>query len=125
MTEESLEMIDIARTFLIDREFRLINARKIALEALKSNASSGTNSSNLQSYDPFKRQDGKRKSIGNPIMNIFRRPSSVPTSQAAAYNQGKTKNMFGLGKKVIKTSLEKLHLWALIIILRTEILKFL
>lgn len=86
MTEESLEMIDIGRTFLIDREFKLINARKIALEALKSNAASTPSSSQLQSYDPFKRQDVKRKSIGNPIMNIFRRPASSSTS---GINQGK------------------------------------
>jgi hypothetical protein len=90
MTEESLEMIDTGRTFLIDREFRLINARKIALEALKTNST--TNTSQLQSYDPFKRQDGKRKSIGNPIMNIFRRPSAAPVSSLAGINnQGNIK----------------------------------
>jgi hypothetical protein len=87
MTEESLEMIDTARTFLIDREFRLINARKIALEALKSNTTQTFATSQLQSYDPFKRQDGKRKSIGNPIMNIFRRPSAAPIS-SSSNNQG-------------------------------------
>lgn len=92
MTEESLEMIDLGRTFLIDREFRLINARKIALEALKSqNASQGA--SQLQSFDPFKRQDGKRKSTGNPIMNIFRRPSAAPASTAVNNNQGMTNKM--------------------------------
>lgn len=83
MTEESLEMIDNGRTFLIDREFRLINARKIALEALKeANKSSTPEASQLQSYDLF-----KRKSAGNPIMNIFRRPSAAP---AASSSQGKT-----------------------------------
>lgn len=87
MTEESLELIDNGRTFLIDREFRLINARKIALETLKTSNKAtsqtnqgSTNASQLQSYDPFKRQDGKRKSVGNPIMNIFRRPSAAPAS---------------------------------------------
>jgi len=103
MTEESLEMIDIARTFLIDREFRLINARKIALESLKAQNTSQTLSSQQQqqpsgalqslSYDPFKRSDGKRRSIGNPIMNMFRRPggssSSSSSSATAAANQGK------------------------------------
>lgn len=90
MTEESLEMIDIGRTFLIDREFRLINARKIALEVASQN--SATNSQ-LQSYDPFKRQDVKRKSMGNPIMNIFRRPSAAPSSSSGgnSSNQGKVK----------------------------------
>jgi hypothetical protein len=115
MTEDSLELIDVARTFLIDREFRLINARKIALEALKSanksnntsqSSSSQQSSTQMQTYDPFKRHDEKRKSSGNSIMNIFRRSSaaistsssssSVATSNAASgsgsnnSNQGKS-----------------------------------
>lgn len=93
MTEESLELIDNGRTFLIDREFRLINARKIALESLKasnmSQASPGASSS--QSLEPFKRADVKRRSIGNPIMNMFRRPAAAPASTAPAIgNQGET-----------------------------------
>lgn len=88
MTEESLELIDNGRTFLIDREFRLINARKIALEALKASSQAAT-PSQLQSYDAFKRQDGKRKSSGSSLMNIiFRRPSAAP-STVANTNQGK------------------------------------
>ncbi|CAH1723738.1 unnamed protein product [Chironomus riparius] len=92
LTEDSLELIDIGRTFLIDREFKLINARKIALESLKT-SSKGTSTSqlstsqtgtiqasHLQSYDPFKRQDEKRKSSGNSIMNIFRRSAAAPSS---------------------------------------------
>jgi hypothetical protein len=97
MTEDSLELIDVGRTFLIDREFKLINARKIALEALKStnrnNASQPSSSqsnqqSNLQIYDPFKRQDEKRKSSGSSIMNIFRRSSAAVTNSANANMQG-------------------------------------
>lgn len=78
LTEESLEMIDVGRTFLIDREFKLINARKIALEALKQNASQNSkpNTSQVQNNDPFKRQEAKRKSTGNSLMNIFRRPTT-------------------------------------------------
>lgn len=91
MTEESLELIDNGRTFLIDREFRLINARKIALEALKTSNKSTSqptqSPSQMQSYDPFKRLDGKRKSVGNPIMNIFRRPAAAPASTSTANNQ--------------------------------------
>lgn len=87
MTEDSLEMIDAGRTFLIDREFRLINARKIALEAANKMALQPT--SQLQSLDPFKRLDGKRKSTGNPIMNIFRRPSAAVSSPPTGA-QGKT-----------------------------------
>lgn len=99
MTEESLEMIDTARTFLIDREFRLINARKIALEALKSNATQTF----ATSYDPFKRQDGKRKSIGNrnPIMNIFRRPSAAPIS-SPNNNQGKVDFFLFLFEEILQ-----------------------
>jgi Family of unknown function (DUF5917) len=95
MTEDSLELIDIARTFLIDREFKLINARKIALEALKtsSNKASSTQissqgnslqSNSSQSHDLLKRQtEEKRKNTGNSIMNYFRR-----TSAASNNNQG-------------------------------------
>lgn len=90
LSEESLEFIDIGRTFLIDREFKLINARKIALEALKSPikvnpSQSSSHTSALTSYDPFKRQDSKRKSIGNPFTNMFRRPSAAAGNQ----NQGR------------------------------------
>lgn len=102
LTEDSLELIDIGRTFLIDREFKLINARKIALQSLKT-SSKGTNASqhvsHLQAYDPFKRQDEKRKSSGNSIMNIFRRSSAAPlssqnnninnSSNSGGINQGK------------------------------------
>jgi Family of unknown function (DUF5917) len=106
MTEESLELIDNGRTFLIDREFRLINARKIALEALKvssKSASSGVGTSQVQSLEPFRRTDGKRRSIGNPIMNMFRRPAAAPASTApATSNQGeklmKTFNHLGRSK---------------------------
>lgn len=101
MTEDSLELIDVGRTFLIDREFKLINARKIALETLKTtnktlNPSQATShntssmqsaSSSSQSYDPFKRQDEKRKSSGNSIMNIFRRtPSTASTTMQSSSN---------------------------------------
>lgn len=94
MTEDSLELVDVGRTFLIDREFKLINARKIALEALKlsnrNNTSQSSSSqinqqSNLQIFDPFKRHDEKRKSSGNSIMNIFRR-SAISTSNANSNN---------------------------------------
>lgn len=89
LSEESLEMIDIGRTFLIDREFKIINARKIALEAHKSPSKSATinvlpsssgnasNSSTAQVsiYDPFKRQE-KKKTLGNTFTSMFRRPSA-------------------------------------------------
>lgn len=86
MTEESLELIDNGRTFLIDREFRLINARKIALESIKTNKTSTTGASSSLQLQPFQRQDVKRKSAGNSIMNMFRRPSAAPAS--TTNNQG-------------------------------------
>lgn len=92
MTEESLEFIDNGRTFLIDREFRLINARKIALETLKSNKNASPASGTSQSsfYDPFNRKDATRRSTGNPLMNLFRRPSTASASLQASNVQGKS-----------------------------------
>lgn len=97
-TEDSLELIDIGRTFLIDREFKLINARKIALEALKStnksnslqvNNNQPSSSSQTHAFDPFKRQDEKRKSSSSSILNIFRR-TTAPNSISNG-NQGRLK----------------------------------
>lgn len=79
LTEESLELIDVGRTFLIDREFRLINARKIALEALKQQ--SMVNLPQNQSQDASKKQEAKRR---NPIMDYFRRPSNTSSTSTAA-----------------------------------------
>uniref|UniRef100_A0A182WEG0 FHF complex subunit HOOK-interacting protein C-terminal domain-containing protein n=1 Tax=Anopheles minimus TaxID=112268 RepID=A0A182WEG0_9DIPT len=91
-TDESLEIVDMARSFLVDREFRLVNMRKNAIESAASgkllNGGGSSMTSSLSqttpmqltpssSYDPFKRQDGKRKSISNSFSNIFRRPGSV------------------------------------------------
>ncbi|XP_062561642.1 FHIP family protein AAEL005291 isoform X3 [Armigeres subalbatus] len=97
--DESLEIVDVARSFLVDREFRLINMRKNAIESNPNSSRllllnggagpSGTVSmtSSLSqttpmqltpssSYDPFKRNDSKRKSISNSFSSIFRRPGS-------------------------------------------------
>jgi hypothetical protein len=97
MTEESLELIDVGRTFLIDREFRLINARKIALEALKQTNNVTTNSSQLQSYDPFKRSEGKKR---NAIMNYFRRPSNTTSSSTTTVNSSNNANNQGEKLKI-------------------------
>ncbi|XP_053690260.1 FHIP family protein AAEL005291 isoform X2 [Sabethes cyaneus] len=101
--EESLEIVDVARSFLVDREFRLINMRKNAIESstggssklvyngagssLTGGSGSYSMTSSLSqttpmqltpssSYDPFKRNDTKRKSIGNSFSGFFRRPAS-------------------------------------------------
>uniref|UniRef100_U5EYG6 FHF complex subunit HOOK-interacting protein C-terminal domain-containing protein n=1 Tax=Corethrella appendiculata TaxID=1370023 RepID=U5EYG6_9DIPT len=96
--EESMEIVDTARSFLIDREIRLINTRKNAIESTKNLTNgSGSNSqpqniiSTLSattpvqltpssSYDPFKRNDTKRKSITSSFSNMFRRPGSAGSS---------------------------------------------
>uniref|UniRef100_A0A1Q3FCH4 FHF complex subunit HOOK-interacting protein C-terminal domain-containing protein n=1 Tax=Culex tarsalis TaxID=7177 RepID=A0A1Q3FCH4_CULTA len=104
--EESLEIVDVARSFLVDREFRLINMRKNAIESnvvlsgtvgsnprLSNGGTSSITSSLSQttpmqltpssSYDPFKRNDSKRKSITNSFSSIFRRPGSSASSGLA------------------------------------------
>lgn len=88
--EESLEHIDAGRTNLIEREFRLVNARNNAFEITKSPGPNGVkyppaiNTSSItppqltpsSSYDPFKRAENKRKSIKTQFKDMFRRPSS-------------------------------------------------
>lgn len=106
MTEESLEFIDNGRTFLIDREFRLINARKIALETLKSNrivaSTISSSASQLPSYDPFNRKEALRRSAGNPLMNLFRRnPSTVLTPSQVVNVQGKLSTTFKNNKNAL------------------------
>lgn len=88
VVEDSLEIIDVARSYLIDREFRLINARKASensplhvakvMPAQQSTYAALSASSPVQvtpssSYDPFKRNDTKRMSISKSITNMFSR----------------------------------------------------
>ncbi|XP_055536086.1 FHIP family protein AAEL005291 isoform X2 [Wyeomyia smithii] len=108
--DESLEIVDVARSFLVDREFRLINMRKNAIESSTSSnkqpllfngtgtlmggsgsismTSSLSQTTPMQltpssSYDPFKRNDAKRKSIGTSFSGFFRRPASSASSGIA------------------------------------------
>lgn len=100
MCEDSLEIVDVARSYLIDREFRLINARKasdnspvhIAKNTLppqhqQQRLGQQTTFANISSaspvqvtpsssYDPFRRNDNKRKSISKSITNMFSRKAS-------------------------------------------------
>lgn len=101
--EESLEHIDAGRTTLIEREFRLVNARtNNAFDIAKSPGpngckyppGSGNTVSSItppqltpsSSYDPFKRTENKRKSITTSFTNIFRRPSSGNSSSNSSTN---------------------------------------
>ncbi|XP_053948903.1 FHIP family protein GG24907 isoform X1 [Anastrepha ludens] len=107
MCEDSLEIVDVARSYLIDREFRLINARKatdnspvhIAKNALPQqlkrfsqqttfgNISSATpiQVTPSSSYDPFKRNDNKRKSISKSITSMFSRKASASSGLSQIY----------------------------------------
>lgn len=88
VVEDSLEIIDVARSYLIDREFRLINARKASenspLHVAKVitsqhstyaplSAASPVQVTPSSSYDPFKRSDTKRMSISKSITSMFSR----------------------------------------------------
>lgn len=88
INEETFEQIDNSRATLIDREFRLVNSRKNAIELSKNSgqnitAFSQTSTANISSttppqltpsssYDPFKRAEPNRKGLKNSISNIFR-----------------------------------------------------
>lgn len=74
MTETSLEYIEVARSYLIERENRLINTRKHAIEAKNVSTRTPAQSMQTTTYDPFHRIDQKRKSFS--FTNMFRRPGS-------------------------------------------------
>ncbi|XP_017047583.1 FHIP family protein CG3558 isoform X2 [Drosophila ficusphila] len=109
VTEDSLEIIDVARSSLIDREFRLANARKgnegspmhhnthqqVASNSgqqqgqLRSayatlSAATPVQATPTSAYDPFKRSDNKRRSISKSITSMFSRKSA--TSSIAPQN---------------------------------------
>lgn len=95
VNEESFEQIDNSRATLIDREFRLVNSRKNAIEMSKvtgQNISgfSQTSTANISSttppqltpsssYDPFRRSETNRRGLKNSISNIFRWQKSPST----------------------------------------------
>ncbi|XP_039958496.1 UPF0518 protein GJ17503 isoform X2 [Bactrocera tryoni] len=109
MCEDSLEIVDVARSYLIDREFRLINARKasdnspvhIAKNTLppqhqQQRLGQQTTFANISSaspvqvtpsssYDPFRRNDNKRKSISKSITNMFSRKASASSGLSQIY----------------------------------------
>ncbi|KAL5290523.1 FAM160A1 family protein [Megaselia abdita] len=87
-SEDSLEIIDVARTFLVDREFRLLNSRKNPVDSDNTSPIRRNTSANnpvqltpASTYDPFKRNDSKRISLSKSISSIFgRRGSSSSNS---------------------------------------------
>ncbi|XP_046803379.1 FHIP family protein CG3558 isoform X2 [Lucilia cuprina] len=114
VVEDSLEIIDVARSYLIDREFRLINARKATenspLHVAKVmttqqstyaaiSASSPVQVTPSSSYDPFKRNDTKRMSISKSITSMFSRKSNATSglSQIYAFFTGGSTSPFAVG----------------------------
>ncbi|XP_011177239.2 FHIP family protein GJ17503 isoform X4 [Zeugodacus cucurbitae] len=112
MCEDSLEIVDVARSYLIDREFRLINVRKasdnspvhIAKNTLppqhpQQRLGQQTTFANISSaspvqvtpsssYDPFRRNDNKRKSISKSITNMFSRKANGGSTGSPFSNNG-------------------------------------
>nr|XP_036224862.1 UPF0518 protein GJ17503 isoform X3 [Bactrocera oleae]XP_036224863.1 UPF0518 protein GJ17503 isoform X3 [Bactrocera oleae] len=119
MCEDSLEIVDVARSYLIDREFRLINARKasdnspvhIAKNTLppqhqQQRLGQQTTFANISSaspvqvtpsssYDPFRRNDNKRKSISKSITNMFSRKASGGSTGSPFANSTTTQQQSG------------------------------
>lgn len=116
VAENSLEIIDVARSSLIDREFRLVNARKISessphhhhLQQQLQLSSSSTQQQATQrsayatlsaatpvqaspssAYDPFRRGDSKRRSISKSITSMFSRKSNVSNAAPATNATGR------------------------------------
>lgn len=72
-------LIRYAGNFLLERETRLVNARRIAVE--KSSATTATTTT-METNDPFQRNGPKRRSLNlSSISNMFgRRLSQVETN---------------------------------------------
>ncbi|XP_013119046.2 FHIP family protein GG24907 isoform X1 [Stomoxys calcitrans] len=100
VVEDSLEIIDVARSNLIDREFRLMNARKASenspihvaktLQTPQSayahlSATSPVQVTPSSSYDPFKRNDNKRKSISKSFTSMFSRKTNATSGLSQIY----------------------------------------
>lgn len=117
VSEQSLEHVDSGRTNLIEREFRLVNARKSVIEQTRNPGQNGlsynqTSTANISattppqltpssSYDPFKRAEPKRKSISHSISSIFRRPSSSGSGNSISSSSSSGMLRYGFGAAVI------------------------
>lgn len=69
IAESSLEYVEVARSYLIEREQRLIRSRK----------SAGGDATKMQQtpIEPFQRSENKRKSLSTTLTSIFKRPGST------------------------------------------------
>lgn len=79
---EKFALVQYARSFLLERETRLVNARRRALE--KNSSLHNSNSSDSSANESFQRNGAKRRSITSSfssISSIFsRRTSHLETS---------------------------------------------
>lgn len=74
---DSANLIRFARNFLLERETRLVNARRNALDSRNSIVSS----TSTESLEPFQRNGNKRRSFTSSLTNMFgRRPSQIETN---------------------------------------------
>ncbi|GAB0095647.1 UPF0518 protein GG24907 [Sergentomyia squamirostris] len=88
---ETVEIVENAKAFLLEREHRLVNQRKNTIDTnaqppsvpplsssdgTPSSSSPATSSPLTSLYDPFRRQDSNRRSIRQSLSGIFRRPSA-------------------------------------------------
>ncbi|XP_032583669.1 UPF0518 protein CG3558 isoform X3 [Drosophila sechellia] len=120
VTEDSLEIIDVARSSLIDREFRLANARKgnegspmhhsqqqqmvtnsgqqqglLRSAYATLSAATPVQATLTSAYDPFKRSDNKRRSISKSITNMFSRKSASTSTAPPNGSSGAASNLVG------------------------------
>lgn len=72
MSETSLEYVEVARSYLIEREQRLIRSRKTTGldQAPKSQMQP------MSIVESFSRAESKRKSLSTALTSMFRRPGS-------------------------------------------------
>lgn len=66
---EKLALVQYARSFLLDRETRLVNARKHALE--KNSSLCNSNGSDSSTNESFQRNGPKRRSITSSLSSSF------------------------------------------------------
>ncbi|XP_026468597.1 UPF0518 protein AAEL005291-like, partial [Ctenocephalides felis] len=113
--QDSVQIAEQAQSFLLERESRLVNARKNAIEAANKNRNQAANSTAIlggtnsfdtryravesnnrtalaaqyssTNYDPFKRNEPKRKSISTSLTQIFKRTNlnSASTGLSSIY----------------------------------------
>ncbi|KQS70026.1 UPF0518 protein GG24907 isoform X4 [Drosophila erecta] len=110
VTEDSLEIIDVARSSLIDREFRLANARKgnegspmhhsqqqqmVTNSYATLSAATPVQATPTSAYDPFKRSDKKRRSISKSITSMFSRKSASTSTTPPNGSSGAASNLVG------------------------------